>query len=82
LHAARAVDQRLIATDPSICHGGNNTPAEPRPDRVDICCLLACNAPVQAAPLSELATLPRREIAATIQLALHSPPLLRSHLLD
>ena len=82
LHVAHAVDQQLTASDPSICHGGNGTPAGPHPDRADICCLLACNVSGQAAIPSELATVPRHEIAATIQLTLHSPPLLRSHLLD
>src|SRR5215470_18124770 len=76
LHAAHAVDQLLIASDPSICHGGNGTPAQPHPDRADICCLLACNISTQAATLSELVTVPRHEIAATIQLAVHSAPLL------
>src|SRR5262245_25243458 len=82
LHTAHAVDQQLIASDLSICHGGNNSPTEPRPDHADICCLVACNVSGQAAIPSELATVLRHEIAATIRLPLHSHPLLRSHLLD
>src|SRR5262245_45012529 len=82
LHAAQAVDRQLIASDPSICHGGNSTPAQPRPDRTDICCLLACDRCTQVATIAELVTLPRHEFSATIQLEVHSPPLLRSHLLD
>src|SRR5215831_11894034 len=80
-HAAHAVDQELIASDLSICHGGNNTPTVPRPDRADICCLLACNVSTQAATLAEPITpVSRFEIAATIQLPLHCFAMLRSHL--
>jgi len=82
LHAAHAVDQRLIASDLSICHGGNNSPTKPRPDHSDICCLLACNVSGQAAIPSKLATVTQHEIATTIQVPLHSSPLRRSHLLD
>src|SRR5215468_2885481 len=93
LHAAHApyapggrtrlgVDQQLIAGDPSICHGGNSTPAEPRPDRADICCLLACSISTQSATLAELVNVPRQQIVATIQLPLHFRLWLRSHLLD
>src|SRR5262249_16299706 len=82
LHAAHAVDQQLIASDPSICHGGNSTPAEPHPDRADTCSFLACNMSTPAATLSEPITVTRHGIDRTIQLPLLSSPLLRSHLLD
>src|SRR5215470_17103702 len=82
LHAAYAVEQQLIASDPSICHGGYSTPAQPRPDRPDICCLLACSISKPGATPPEPITVSPHEIATTIQPRLHSSPLLRSHLID
>jgi hypothetical protein len=82
LHAAHFVDQRLIAGDPTICHGGNSTPTFPRSD-TDACCLLGCNSAGQAATLSAPIALVASQIfGATDQLLINHVVLLRSHLGD
>ena len=82
LHAAHFVDQRLIAGDPTICHGGNSTPTFPRSD-TDTCCLLGCNSTNQTATLfAPIALVAAQIYATTDQLLINPIILLRSHLAD
>jgi len=83
LHAGHFVDQQLIASDSSICHGGNDTPSFPRSDFADTCCLLGCNVSGYAATVAEpvVLILPLT-VSATTRLPIHDITLLRSHLDD
>jgi len=82
LHAAHFVDQRLIAEDPTICHGGNGTPTLPRSD-ADTCCLLGCNSAGQSATLfAPIALMTAQIYCTTHRLLINPVVLLRTHLAD
>src|SRR5262245_5911324 len=82
LHSAHFVDQRLIAADPTICHGGSSTPSLPRSD-TDTCCLLGCNSAAQTAMLfAPIALVAAQIYGTTDPLPINPVILLRSHLAD
>jgi hypothetical protein len=83
LHAARFVDQKLTASDPSICHGSNTAPTPLRSDLPDTCCLLGCTLAGQTGTLPEQAILPSvRIISVPITHQVKQLTFLRSHLRD
>jgi len=83
LHAARFIDQQLIAGDPSICHSGSTAPSLPRSDHLDTCCLLGCFSAGLIANLSTpAAVLPIWVVSATKIHQIGQLGVLRSHLGD
>jgi hypothetical protein len=83
LHAARFIDQQLVASDPSICHGGNTAPNSPGSDHPDTCCLLGCTGAGQIANLPRPTTLPLiRAVGPTSTHPIGQLGVLRSHLGD